>query len=60
MALLIIVYPVYVAVISSCVALLSHSAWGWLTFVALPFFAWSYVQMKNPLDQPRKASLRGK
>lgn len=60
MALLIITYPVYVALISLSVALLSNPAWGWLTFAALPFCAWSYIQLKNPLDEPRKAALRRK
>ena len=45
--LLFITYPIYLLLIALVAALLICGYWWLLTFVCLPFCAWSYVQLKE-------------
>lgn len=45
--LLFILYPIYLLLIAGLTALLTGGYWWLLNFVCLPFFAWSYVQLKK-------------
>jgi len=49
-ALLLFIYPFYLALITLIVLILTHNSFSWLLIVALPFTAWAYVQLKPQLD----------
>lgn len=49
-ALLLFIYPFYLALITLIVLILTHNSFSWLSIVALPFTAWAYVQLKPQLD----------
>lgn len=40
-------YPIYLCIVSLAVALITPGYWWLLTWILLPFFAWSFVQLKN-------------
>ena len=46
LAVLLLTYPLYLLLLLLTGLLLAGN-WGWLTFVVLPFTAWSYVQVKR-------------
>jgi 1-acyl-sn-glycerol-3-phosphate acyltransferase len=50
-AILLFLYPVYVAIITIAAILLTHNFYFLLLILALPFTAWSYVQLKPQLDK---------
>jgi hypothetical protein len=52
-ALLLFIYPLYVGLITVIVLLLTHNLFSWLLFIAMPFTAWAYVQIKPQLDSAR-------
>lgn len=45
--LLLLLYPFYLLLIAVITGLLLGGWWWLLTFIALPFFAWSYTQLKH-------------
>lgn len=45
--LLLLSYPVYLFIIAAAVYFLAGGWWWLLSFFILPFFAWSYVQLKH-------------
>lgn len=49
--LLFILYPFYLILISLLIYLFMGNWWWILTFVVLPFCAWSYVQVKHQFDK---------
>jgi len=52
-ALLLFLYPLYVAVLISTALLMTKNFYFLLLIFALPFTAWSYIQLKPQLDKPR-------
>jgi 1-acyl-sn-glycerol-3-phosphate acyltransferase len=52
-ALLLFTYPLYVALISIIIFLLTHNPFSWLLIILLPFTAWAYVQLKPQLDRQK-------
>jgi 1-acyl-sn-glycerol-3-phosphate acyltransferase len=50
MGLLFILYPFYLLLISLLIYFFIGSWWWALTFIVLPFCAWSYVQVKHQFD----------
>jgi 1-acyl-sn-glycerol-3-phosphate acyltransferase len=58
-ALLLFIYPFYVALITVLVLLFAHHLFALLMIVVMPFTAWAYVQIKPQLDKQsvRKTSL---
>lgn len=48
--LLLFIYPLYVALIVMIALAVTHSLFSLLLVIALPFAAWSYVQLKKQLD----------
>jgi hypothetical protein len=50
-ALLLFMYPVYLVILTMTLVLILHN-WLWLfSFIAIPFTAWAYVQLKGQLDK---------
>lgn len=49
--LLLFTYPVYLLIITILLFIILKSYWVFTLFVILPFTAWSYVQLKEQLDQ---------
>jgi 1-acyl-sn-glycerol-3-phosphate acyltransferase len=50
-ALLLFTYPIYLILLTVTLVLILHN-WLWLlSFIAIPFTAWAYVQLKGQLDQ---------
>jgi hypothetical protein len=43
-------YPVYLLLVTGLVVFLSCNWWSLLLLIALPFTAWSFVQLKPQLD----------
>jgi 1-acyl-sn-glycerol-3-phosphate acyltransferase len=59
-ALLLFIYPLYVALITIIVFILTHNSFSWLLIIILPFTAWAYVQLKPQLDkQPAHKAVQG-
>jgi 1-acyl-sn-glycerol-3-phosphate acyltransferase len=50
-AILLFLYPLYVAIITIAAILLSHNPYFLLLIFVIPFTAWSYVQLKPQLDK---------
>jgi len=50
-ALLLFIYPVYVALITAATLILTHNSLWWLLIIAMPFTAFAYVQLKPQLDK---------
>ncbi|HEY2721403.1 MAG TPA: hypothetical protein VGI82_06750, partial [Chitinophagaceae bacterium] len=50
-ALLLIIYPLYVALLTIIAFYFSHSMFSLLLIILLPFTAWSYTQLKPQLDK---------
>jgi 1-acyl-sn-glycerol-3-phosphate acyltransferase len=50
-ALLLFAYPIYVLLITFFLFFILKSYWVFLLILALPFTAWSYVQLKEQLDR---------
>jgi 1-acyl-sn-glycerol-3-phosphate acyltransferase len=48
--LMILFYPFYLLLWSLIIYSYYGGYWGWLVFIILPFFAWSYVQIKRQAD----------
>lgn len=49
--LMILFYPFYLVFWSLIIYSFWGGYWGWLVFILLPFFAWSYVQVKRQTDR---------
>lgn len=45
--MLILLYPLYIVLLVTVLALLTHFIWGMVIFLLLPFTAWSAVQLKK-------------
>ena len=44
-------YPLYILLITLILFVTLNTCWVFLLFIILPFTAWSYVQLKNQLDE---------
>jgi 1-acyl-sn-glycerol-3-phosphate acyltransferase len=51
-ALLLFLYPVYVIILTTTAILMTKNFYFLLLIFALPFTAWSYIQLKPQLDKP--------
>lgn len=49
--ILFLLYPVYILLITLCYLYFTKSLYFFLIVILLPFFAWSYVQLKAQTDQ---------
>lgn len=49
--ILFFLYPFYILLLSLILFFITKSGWSFLLFIILPFFAWSYVQLKPQLDK---------
>lgn len=58
--LLLLLYPLYLALLASCLFLLA-GGWGWLISLGLmPLLAWSYLQIRRPYDHRQHSVERKK
>jgi 1-acyl-sn-glycerol-3-phosphate acyltransferase len=51
-ALLLFLYPLYVAMLTTAAILVTKNFYFLLLILVLPFTAWSYIQLKPQLDKP--------
>jgi len=51
LALPVFIYPIYLLLVTLILYITLNTPWVLLTFIVFPFTAWSYVQLKEQLDE---------